>query len=580
MINGWATRSVAVIALARRSAVDVQAAIFSAIIASLLLESRHGVNFRHLAALSPIRASATSLWTLARCAFDDLWSSSSARRRSNVRYCIAAGCLIITTSMLQFSSTILLSDLRSGPMVSYTSRSQVRPGLSYSALRDAEKIPRDSAWTSNPAFYPVYAETHEPSREESPGTGFLLRALLPYGTAESRQTLASYAGNVLVLDARMTCQAPTVATLTTNSTYGLIIGTVASTNDDVHYDVSCLRGGTTICQLGQGVEAPSTLLKSAFENSTAPGAVFLVTSEATTSEDTTEWLYLPTRSLSVSLCHAPWDAAILDVCLTSDSNRTEPMLQYDRSIERYDTSAVVEHFLPNVNSSVRQVMAMERPPRLLGDLPPRQRRPVVQSDMGGTFALVRGGSGPPSGGWTAFMSGDPLITVLRRFERGSAGTSKLIAADPALAAIFTDTLQASSVSWAMSNLLTVLSISNYYSQQAAFDRIDNVKVSFFENVLYPRDYLGFVLLLWVLTAHFIVLTILVVMFVRKTRSTLLGNAWSALAQIIESQEVKEHLIGASEKSDSEILKDLKEAQKSGLRARIVRRDDGAEVTVQ
>ena len=156
------------------------------------------------------------------------------------------------------------------------------------ALRDAEKIPRDPAWTSNPAFYPVYAETYEPPTEESPGTGVLLRALLPYATVESRQTLSSYAGNVLVLNARATCQASAVATLTTNSTYGLINGTVASTNDDVHYDVSCLRGGTTICQLGQGAEAPSTLLKSAFENLTAPGAVFLVTSEGTTSEDTRE----------------------------------------------------------------------------------------------------------------------------------------------------------------------------------------------------------------------------------------------------------------------------------------------------
>ena len=81
MINGWATRSVTVIALALRSAVDVQVAICSAIIASLLLESRHGVSFQHLATLSPVRASATSLWTLTRCAFDDLWSSSSARRR-------------------------------------------------------------------------------------------------------------------------------------------------------------------------------------------------------------------------------------------------------------------------------------------------------------------------------------------------------------------------------------------------------------------------------------------------------------------------------------------------------------------
>lgn len=225
------------------------------------------------------------------------------------------------------------------------------------------------------------------------------------------------------------------------------------------------------------------------------------------------------------------------------------MLQYDRSVERYETSAVVEHFMPNGNSTVRQIMTMKKPVSFLRDLPPKQRRPIVQSDMGGQFALAKGGSGPLPGGWTAFMSGDPLITMLRRFTDNFTEITNAIAADPALAAIFNDTLEASSVSWAMSNLLTILSMSNYYSQQAAFDRVDSIKVSFFETVSYPRDYLGVVFFLWVLAAHFIIMATLVVVFVANTRSTLLGNAWSVLAQILESQEVKNHIVGASEKSD-------------------------------
>lgn len=298
------------------------------------------------------------------------------------------------------------------------------------------------------------------------------------------------------------------------------------------------------------------------------------------NQDTEEWLHLPTKSLSLSICHAPWDAAILNVDLISDGNRTEPMLQYDISVERYETSAVVEHFLPTGNSTTRQIMTMRKPLSLLGDLPPRQRRPVVQSDMGGQFALAKGGSGPLPGGWMAFMSGDPLITMLRQFESNSSEIANAISADPALAAIFNNTLEASSVSWAMSNLLTILSMSNYYSQQAAFDRVENVTVSFFEDVLYPRDYAGFTIILWALAAHFVVMATLIVMFIKNTRSTLLGNAWSALAQILESQEVREHVVGASEKKDSEFVEELKESRKEGLRASVVRRGEGAEVMVQ
>lgn len=86
--------------------------------------------------------------------------------------------------------------------------------------------------------------------------------------------------------------------------------------------------------------------------------------------------------------------------------------------------------------------------------------------------------------------------------------------------------------------------------------------------------------IWVLSAHIVVVLILVAAFVRKTRFTLLGNPWSTFMQVAESPDVMEHMAGASERTDSEVSEALKETQKSGLRARFIRRKEGAEVVVR
>ena len=577
MVNGWATRSVAISALVLRTAIDLQAAIGSAIISSLLIESRSGINFHNLATISTIRAGTSNLWTLAQCVLDDFWADR-ARRRSRYRFCIVAVCLVVTTSVLQFSSTILLSDLKSGPLVGHKYTSQVRPGLSYSVRRKAEKIPRDSAWTANPGSYPIFAEYHEPPESNAADTGLLLRALLPYATTEARQTLSSYSGNAMVLDARVACQAPKLTRINYNETDGQLTGVAAYARNESVYPFQCTLGETTICQLANNNDTFAGLLHSQFEKSTAFGAAFLVTAVKPGLNDTREWRYLHKQEISVSLCSAPWDAAILDVDLFSDTNRTEPTLQYDRIAESFDATTVIDHFLPYGNHSTRQILKMQKPRSFLGDLPPPHRRPVVQSDMGGSSAPTKGTRKPLPGNWTAFITGQPLVSMQRRFQ---IQPSHVVSVDPALAAIFKDALQQNNtLSWAMSTLITVLSTSSYYGQQPAFDRVDEVKVSFFGDVLYPRDYTGFTLLLWALAAHFAVMAVLIVMFLRNTQSTLLGNAWSALAQIFESHEVKEHVVGASIKNDSEILKELADLKEYTLRARLVRRGDGTQIVVQ
>ena len=171
-----------------------------------------------------------------------------------------AACLLITTSVVQFSSTLLLSDLKLGPLRGVVISSEVRPGLSY-PVGGIERIARDSAWTTNPPNYATFGEYHERPSEIIDGiadTGMLLRAFLPYAAAGSRQRLATYTGNTLTIDARVACQAPSITDLEGKGLNGQIKGIVSPTTNATTLQsimptpFDCTVAGKdqiTICQL-------------------------------------------------------------------------------------------------------------------------------------------------------------------------------------------------------------------------------------------------------------------------------------------------------------------------------------------
>jgi hypothetical protein len=589
MVYSWATRSVAITALVLRTCVDLQAAIASAILASLLLESQSGIHLYQTASMSTMRTGSVSPWTFALCVLEEFWRSTAKSRRNYHVYAMAT-CLLITTSVVQFSSTLLLSDLELGPLKGIVVPSKVRPSMLF-RVDSPQRIARDSAWTTDPPNYATFGEYHEQPSETAEGiadTGILLRAFLPYAAAGSRQRLATYTGNALTIDARVACQAPSITDLDVQGFNGQIAGIVSPTTNAtilqsiIPTSFNCTIAGPdqiTICQLGQSSEDFMGSLKSQFEKSTTYGTAFLVIDGSRLAIMGKEWLTIKagsswTNEISLSLCFAPWDAAILNVTLHSEFNRTEPVLLY---WEGFQPSEVLTHLIPTIENRTRQIMTMEKPHSFLGDLPPPYRRPVVQSDMGGSSAGLMGAIAPLPGNWSVFLTGIPLATHLRIFD---SPPTKVISADPALAAIFTEAIEAGySVEWALSSLITVLSMTNYYSQQAAFDRVDTVSVSFFQDVLYPRNYTGLNILMWTLAAHFLLLTMLVMLFVTKTRLTLLGNAWSALAQVAEGQEVSMYIAGASLMDDSTLLERMRVSGEGELRARLVSKGDGAEITV-
>jgi hypothetical protein len=128
MVYSWATRSVAITALVLRTCVDLQAAIASAILASLLLESQSGIHLYQTASMSTMRTGSVSPWTFALCVLEEFWRSTAKSRRNYHVYAMAT-CLLITTSVVQFSSTLLLSDLELGPLKGIVVPSKVRPSM-------------------------------------------------------------------------------------------------------------------------------------------------------------------------------------------------------------------------------------------------------------------------------------------------------------------------------------------------------------------------------------------------------------------------------------------------------------------
>jgi hypothetical protein len=88
-----------------------------------------------------------------------------------------------------------------------------------------------------------------------------------------------------------------------------------------------------------------------------------------------------------------------------------------------------------------------------------------------------------------------------------------------------------------------------------------------------------VLLMLALVAHYIIVAIVLVLFVKNTRLTLLGNAWSAFSQMAQSPDVKGYIGEASAKDDATVLKELREGKNGDLRARIVRRKEGIQIAI-
>jgi hypothetical protein len=125
---------------------------------------------------------------------------------------IILGTIILT--LIQATSIVLISDIGLSRVPGDVSTVPINFGFNYYDSKGIETDPpitsRGTAWNWKPALYSTFAEYSEPpfTQEGVSDTGLTLRAFLPFGSAQTRGPIRSYAGKSTVLDARVTCQVP------------------------------------------------------------------------------------------------------------------------------------------------------------------------------------------------------------------------------------------------------------------------------------------------------------------------------------------------------------------------------------
>jgi hypothetical protein len=128
--------------------------------------------------------------------------------------------LATTTSLLQFTSTALLSDVKS----SAVQARQIEFNVSYGTLKTSNSrvFPlREGYGTkylyTGPLVYPKFAEyTEPPHAEDQDGvsdTGLSMRAFLPLEPRKIRESIINYSGIATVLDTRIVCMRPTLSNI-------------------------------------------------------------------------------------------------------------------------------------------------------------------------------------------------------------------------------------------------------------------------------------------------------------------------------------------------------------------------------
>ncbi|CAM1506678.1 Fc.00g063190.m01.CDS01 [Cosmosporella sp. VM-42] len=206
--SGWIPRTVTLLALGLRTIASLQAGIGLSVIAGLVLEK----------GLVPIEQGPLVLGARAFGLTTELlqYAISGLRNRKTVSYSILIATILFTVTLLQFSSTILLTDLSESYLVGSSFASSLAVALRSDGSLNPLFLRSGFGWQFRTAEYPLFGEYHErPSSSVGVerDTGVTVRAFLPIASSEDRSRLVRYEGYATLVDTRFFCYEPTIESL-------------------------------------------------------------------------------------------------------------------------------------------------------------------------------------------------------------------------------------------------------------------------------------------------------------------------------------------------------------------------------
>ncbi|KAI0427063.1 hypothetical protein F5Y09DRAFT_345092 [Xylaria sp. FL1042] len=400
-LNGWIDRIITFVALILRTTVTAQAAVCVSMLAGLILE-RSFVLRSKVAHFSILRATNTGPTTLMHL----ILSSRNMRMIFKIESLLGL-LLLFNTTGLQFSSTILLSDVHESNVAGEKGPVEVHD--SYSTNQQKITLSEHFYKTMRP-IYAIYGEstsnfTRISGTNGLSDTGIIERVFLPIGDPDKRMAVRSYDGDATAFSLRTACIRPDIRDLEfgvyswaehKGDNFGRIsatldygqsikktgVGGVCGSKDCPAIPFSCWLSEafdgfgwqSTFCFVGgvggtlwpaeegpgsTSIDHPWSVNSSiylVFSNNMGTvdwdtadklGTLHNGSLVASTASDYNEWRtyrLMPGRFLNVSLCFQSYNLGLSSVGMAATGAVVEPTIRYDLDTGGINTDAVQSYF--------------------------------------------------------------------------------------------------------------------------------------------------------------------------------------------------------------------------------------------
>ncbi|KAI0975721.1 hypothetical protein F4678DRAFT_483968 [Xylaria arbuscula] len=233
-LQGWMTQSVTLSSLALRLAISMQAAVCTSMLAALVLEKRPTPKFQ-VAWFSIIRSTNDGPLNMVR-----MMLSSKIFIRYAEFWLLSL--LAITTLGLQFSSTILLSDITDLVVVGNVRQVQL-PGLFDVNDKNFEFITSGTGDLATKPTYSIFSEINKSSNVSADAlglsqTGLVQRAFLPLSKPDDRTSIRQFRGNAIIMSSSIACMRPRIRGAILDVRMGPDYSIFASVKARLQYDLS------------------------------------------------------------------------------------------------------------------------------------------------------------------------------------------------------------------------------------------------------------------------------------------------------------------------------------------------------
>lgn len=559
----WTTRVVTICTAAMRVAIASQAAVSMAMVAALFLESAGSSAF-DLAALSLFRATSPSPLSL----LGHLRFHQASASLYSVLVLLTASLAVVS----QFTSTILLSDFATANItrvfeatdVPYVS--SVYSGSSY-------------FMASAPAAYWRFAEhSGPPIREEAfVDTGPSIRAAIPWSDESRRLRLQSYDGPAVVFDTRSFCVRPNLANVTIpqpNARLPHLMGNI--TLDNAFLPIRRCNDRSFECTQDYDQSSPwvvpfacaigATQYTTVFGNL---GSTSICDVDIRHQPTLPSWLpaanHTYTRAFGVMVSHefdnfAEFEEPDYENLVLGDRGAWKTLANPDgRGVFSFSlcfskqgllpsnvtisgSPAVAEPevgFVPNPGGGVMRSEGSMDPVGAMDTLAVRRYLGVTDEGLSlrARGLLELDASRPQRNDTDSMMDGFRLgsntTLLIGSFTNFIDETPNM--AHERTAAVIHDVLRTTdNPAYAVQALATQSYLMQYYDRAFAFDTAGPATYARVESVLIPVRRSGLYGTLAVVVLHLAVVATVVSLFLARTRVSLLGNYWQAVAQVVSN----------------------------------------------